>query len=244
MYPRLYNQQGQYQVSNDTVLIAEVLNSTNTGLFLLDWGIPFLTMNYIIGDYANSQFLMAPAIRTDFQNQGGGYELQAICEALPTSTSSSTTSATHSSTAAAGGGSLTPSSPAAVEPSDHNSDKGAIVGGAVGGVLGFLLIVGGLGLLFYRTRRRGGGSAPRAPEVAERGATPAPVSAGGAPSDRLSRVTATSRTEAGMNELSSDGKRDTSSVNHWLSGHDASETSMSANVDRPFEMPTSRYDSE
>jgi hypothetical protein len=220
MYPRLYNQQGQYQISNDTVLIAEVLNFTNNG-FLLDWGIPFLTMNYIIGDYANNHFLMAPAIRTNFQNQGGGYELEAICEATTTQSSATTTTSTSAKTSSA---------PTPVNPG-HSSDTGAIVGGAVGGVLGFLLIAGRLGLLFYRSRRRRGGPANTMPEVEQRATTtPAPSSVPGAPSERLSHYTTTSPTKVGMNELSSHGHRDSSSVTHWLSGQDNSEVCSSASV--------------
>jgi hypothetical protein len=40
MEPRLYNGLGQYTVSNNTVLTAEVRNAT-IGDTLLPWGIPF-----------------------------------------------------------------------------------------------------------------------------------------------------------------------------------------------------------
>jgi hypothetical protein len=89
--PRLYNGLGQYTVSNNTVLIAEVRNAA-IGDTLLPWGIPYLAMNYLIADYAGNKFQMAPAIRTDSSNQGVGYQLEAICDpAMPTSTTTSST---------------------------------------------------------------------------------------------------------------------------------------------------------
>jgi hypothetical protein len=194
VYPRLYNNTG-YSISNNTVLIAEVLNHTNNG-YIMDWGIPYLTMNYFIADYARSRIQLAPAIRTDFANQGGGYLLQAICdpsEPTSTTTSSKTPTATASATA----------SSAAALGSSKSSDTGAIVGGVVGGVLGLILIVGGLCLLFYRSRRRSGPATPAdAENSTSRPHTHSEMSqAGGGLSNRFSNSTVT--TPVDVTELSS-----------------------------------------
>lgn len=195
VYPRLYNKTG-YSISNNTVLIAEVANQTNDG-FLLDWGIPYLTMNYFIADYARSQIQLAPAIRTDFANQGGGYLLQAICDpSEPTSTTTSSKTATATAPA------MTSSSATPAPPKSSNT--GAIVGGVVGGVLGLILIVGALGLLFYRSRKRGG---PTTTLADAESSTSRPHThdemsqAGRGLSNRFSNSTAT--TPVDINELSS-----------------------------------------
>jgi hypothetical protein len=108
-----------------------------------------MTMNYFIADFARSQIQLAPAIRTDFADQGGGYELQAICD--PSETTSTTIS---SQTPTATGPAITSSS--APPTLSKSSNAGAIAGGVVGGVLGLTLIVGVLALLFYRSRKRSG----------------------------------------------------------------------------------------
>ena len=190
MYPRLYSNAG-YSISNNTVLVAEVLNQTNGG-FALDWGIPYLTMNYFIADYARSQIQLAPAIRTDFANQGGGYVLQAICDpSEPTSTTTSSQTATATVPA------ITSSSATLTPPGRSNT--GAIVGGVVGGVLGLILIVGVLGLLFYRSRKRDGTTTTPA-GAKNRTSQPDEMSqAGGRLSNRFSNSTATTPTD--VNEL-------------------------------------------
>jgi hypothetical protein len=151
MYPRVYDNSG-YHISNKTVLIPQVLNLSNNG-FVLDWGIPYMTMNYFIADFARSQIQLAPAIRTDFANQGGGYKLQAICD--PSETTSTNIS---SQTPTATGPAITSSSalPTLSKSSNAGAIAGAIAGGVVGGVLGLTLIVGVLALLFYRGRKRSG----------------------------------------------------------------------------------------
>lgn len=193
MYPRLYSNAG-YSISNNTVLVAEVLNQTNDG-FALDWGIPYLTMNYFIADYARSQIQLAPAIRTDFANQGGGYVLQAICDP-----SESTSTTTSSQTATATVPAITSSSATLTPP--ERSNTGAIVGGVVGGVLGLILIVGVLGLLFYRSRKRDGTTTTPA-DAKNRTSQPRTddemSQAGGRLSNRFSNSTAT--TPIDVNEL-------------------------------------------
>jgi hypothetical protein len=194
MYPRSYNNTG-YSISNNTVLIAEVLNQTNNG-FVLSWGIPYLTMNYFIADFARSQIQLAPAIRTDFANQGGGYLLQAICDpSESTSTSSKTPTATSPAT----------TSPSATLTPSESNNTGAIVGGVVGGILGLILIVGVLGLLFYRSRKRSGATTTTPADAENSTSRPHThdemSQAGGGPSNRFSNSTAT--TPVDITELSS-----------------------------------------
>jgi hypothetical protein len=263
VYPRLYNTTG-YQISNNTVLIPEVLNQTNNG-YVLDWGIPYLTMNYLIADYARSQIQLAPAIRTDFANQGGGYLLQAICD--PSEPTSTTTS---SKTATATAPPITSS--AAPLPPPKGSNTGAIVGGVVGGILGLILVVGVLALLFYRSRKhsRRTTTPADAESTTSRPYTHEEMSqAGGGLSNRFSNSTSTTPVE--INELSS-GKGSVhyrhsspkqesevcvnrlhiSSVlldhaRHHPHTHDVNSTLqiiMSPTLDRPYEMPAGHYFTE
>jgi hypothetical protein len=260
LYPRLYNNTG-YSISNNTVLIAEVANQTNDG-YVLDWGIPYLTMNYFIADYARSQIQLAPAIRTDFANQGGGYLLQAICDpSEPTSTTTSSKTATATAPA------MTSSSATPAPPKSSNT--GAIVGGVVGGVLGLILIVGVLGLLFYRSRKRGG---PTTTPADAESSTSRPHThdgmsqVGGGLSNRFSNSTAT--TPVDINELSS-GKGSMHQrhypqnqesevcvsrlhialvlldharlIPHAHGVNSTLQIIMSPTLDRPYEMPAEHY---
>lgn len=206
-YPRSYNDQGQYEVIDNTYQISTIVNTTNDG-YVMNWGIPYMTMNYIIADYKRSQFKMAPAIRTNFDNQGGGYALEASCD--PVTSATATASPTVSPT----------SSAAASSSKSSSSNTGAIVGGVVGGVIGLILIIGGLALLFLRSRRRkaaGSGSS------SENGQMAPMVEASGMPhngsqADRYSHWTAMSPTEVpselGGNEKSNGAN---ASINQWLS---------------------------
>lgn len=221
-YPRGYDDNGVYTVINNTYQITTLVNTTNDG-YVMDWGIPFLTMNYIVGDYKRGKFKMAPAIRTDFSNQGGGYALQASCDPL----TSATPTATGSSTATAGSAAET-STAVAPTPS-HSSNIGPIVGGVVGGVLGLILIVGGLALLFYRMRRRrnsaSDGPGATTPMMAEGGVSPPD----GSTADRYSHWTAMSPSEA-RSELGGGGQKGNGAnvhVNQWLSSQSSDVSSSS-----------------
>jgi hypothetical protein len=207
-YPRGYNDQGQYTVIDNTYQISTIINTTNDG-YVLDWGIPYMTMNYIIADYKRSQFQMAPAIRTDFDNIGGGYVLKASCDpttkATPAPTSNGTASAATATAAS----------------SHHSSNVGPIVGGVVGGILGLILIVGGLALLFYRSRRRRNALATGEhgnPEMTSPMAGGSMPHQGGSQADRYSHWTAMSPTEA-PSELGGAEKAGGAhaSINQWLS---------------------------
>ncbi|KIX09883.1 uncharacterized protein Z518_00964 [Rhinocladiella mackenziei CBS 650.93] len=247
--PRNYNDDGEYEILDNTYLISTIINATSDG-YVMDWGIPYLTMNYIIADYMRDQFKMAPAIRTDFSNQGGGYALEASCDP----TTSSIASATASTTGTGGAVTTTSSAPT---PHNGSNNTGAIVGGVVGGVLGLIAIVGGLALLFYRSRRRRNGS----PNLSQGGATPMMGENGNAQSqygstagrnDRYSHWTAMSPMENVPSELGNGQKGAPNvHVNQWLSSQ-ASDTqtvtsSTSPNpqmgtMDRPFEMPAQSWD--
>ncbi|KAI1623201.1 aspartic peptidase domain-containing protein [Exophiala viscosa] len=247
LMPRHYNDEGQYVIEDDTTLIAAVYNQSANG-YVLNWGIPFLTMNYIIGDYKRQQFKMAPAIRRDFSATESAYKLQASCD--PTTNSTPTTSASGTASASAVGGRTTSSSPAASSSSGGgHSNTGAIVGGVVGGVLGLVAIVGGLALMFYRSRRKRNAAA----------ATTAPPAAGqqgmsqyGSAGDRHSQWTTMSPTEV-PSELANNQKTGGDvNVNNWLSSqtsdtHTVSDSTSpnpthTSNMDRPFEMPAQTWD--
>lgn len=203
VYPRGYVN-GTYSVINNTFMVAEILAQNNTGS-VRDWGVPFLTFNYLMVDYARSQFQLAPAIRTDFSDQGGGYQLSAVCDPVTTrtppsrATSSPPVSPATTTTGARGSGST-----------KGGSDTGAIIGGVVGGVLGLILIVGGLALLFYRSRKRSKSASVDAQD---------PMSQ----QERISQYTSyTGTTPRGAHEVSSATKSNPD-VENWINsaGSDA-----------------------
>lgn len=129
-------------------MIAEVGNSTDPQ-YVPSWGIPFLTMNYMVMDYDEGTFRMAPAIRTDFSPEGG-----AIIKALCTGVVSSPTSLPTSTPTAP------PTAPTSAAPVAHRNHTGAIVGGIVGGVVGLAFI--GAVIFFILSRRKGPTAGSRA----------------------------------------------------------------------------------
>ena len=216
-YPRGYDDEGKYDVKNNTYQIGLFMNATNDG-YVMDWGVPFLTMNYIIADYTRKQFKMAEAIRTDFTNQGGGYVLTASCD--PTTAATATATGTN-----------VPAATSSVAPvteakADHTK---AIIGGVVGGILGLVALVGGLGFLFWRHRKRqqhqavpGNGDNNFNPAYgAANPHTPA-MSHANTVTGRYSHWTAMSPTEHGTSELGDTQKVGPNvSVNQWLSSQDS-----------------------
>ena len=136
--PRLYNKEGIYEISNETVTIGLVNNNTNAG-YVASWGMPYLTMNYLLMDHDHQQFKMAKAIRGDFGDSGGAL-ISTICG--PDNVPGPTTVASSTSTAKAQSG------------KGNGSNAGAIAGGVVGGILGLALIICGFGYLFWRTNRK------------------------------------------------------------------------------------------
>ena len=134
---RLYDSSGFYTIINPDRMIAEVGNSTDPR-YVPSWGIPFLTMNYIVMDYDKDTFQMAPAIRTDFSSEGGAL-IKALCTSMVTPTSTPT---------------VLPTVPTLAVPVAHHNHTAAIIGGIVGGVIGLAFI--GAAIFFILSRRQKG----------------------------------------------------------------------------------------
>jgi hypothetical protein len=139
---RLYDSEGVYSITNPDHTIAEVGNYTDPG-YLPDWGIPFLTMNYLIVDYGKGNFQMAPAIRTDFGPDGGTL-IKTLCTGLATTPTRSPTATS----------SVQPPVATTPAPVVHQNHTGAIAGGTVGGVVGLALVVGLIFIILFRRKRR------------------------------------------------------------------------------------------
>lgn len=222
-YPRGYNDEGRYDVLNNTYQLGLLANKTNNG-YVFSWGVPYLTMNYLIADYKRGEFKMAPAIRTDFVNQGGGYALKASCDPT-TSSAVATSSPSSSSTGNSLGASA--SSSASAGSSAAGPNTGAIVGGVVGGILGLIAILGGIGFFLWRRRRQqaarnnGPNNTMYNPIANNGGATPA-MSHQNTVSGRYSQWTTMSPTEHGTSELGDTSAKGAPnvSINQWLSSQD------------------------
>jgi hypothetical protein len=121
---------GRYAITNDSTLEAFVsdtramdpgdVDSTLGGLFL--------TFNYLLVDYAKSDFQLAPAVAADAKDVSP--DPTAIC--TPTSTTAVSPTPT---------------------PKVKSTNTGAIAGGVVGGVAG-LALFGAIGFLLVRRKRR------------------------------------------------------------------------------------------
>jgi hypothetical protein len=196
---RLYDSSGVYSIFDPDSMIAEVDNYTDPQ-YVPSWGIPFLTMNYMVMDYEKDTFQMAPAIRTDLSSEGGPL-IKALCTGV---VSSPTSSPTHTPTAQ-------PTAPTSVAPIARHNHIGAIVGGVVGGVAGLALIA--IVILFILSRRK--------KEPAARGRAIAQEHI--PEKDKASRLSMTTdATPTDVTELPSPQQGYTT-MNHWLSTQMAGE---------------------
>ncbi|RMZ84113.1 hypothetical protein DV738_g707, partial [Chaetothyriales sp. CBS 135597] len=125
--PSTYDAEGIYTVINESILISATTNDTSPG-YVASWGMPILTMNYILVDHEYQEWKIAPALREPASSIGSPL-IATICASAPSS-------------------STTRPSPG---PKSH---VGAIVGGVVGGVLGLALILLGFGYFFWRSKRK------------------------------------------------------------------------------------------
>ncbi|KAJ9602986.1 hypothetical protein H2200_012281 [Cladophialophora chaetospira] len=84
-YYRGHDEDGNLVNGNDTLKIAWVASYTNENAdeanYIYTWGIPFLTMNYLIMDVEKNQFRLSEAIRQDWGNEGG-VSLRSLCSGL------------------------------------------------------------------------------------------------------------------------------------------------------------------
>jgi hypothetical protein len=140
--PRDYDSNGFYSIVDPEWVIAEATNGTDPR-YVASWGIPYLTMNYLVVDYDRGTFQMAPAIRTDFSSAEAGALIKTVCPPVPTTSATPTPSKT-----------APPTTTTSVAPVVHTNHTGAIAGGVVGGVVGLALIAGLLIFIFLRRKRR------------------------------------------------------------------------------------------
>lgn len=126
-FPREYNSNGELVIANDTYQRAWVYSYTNQDTsdlhYAYTWGLPFLTMNYLVLDFEQQQFRLSEAIRQNFGSEGGVFP-RKLC---------SGTQVVVDKEGASGG-----------------ANVGVIVGGVVGGVAGLTII---LVVAFYLWRR-------------------------------------------------------------------------------------------
>lgn len=142
--PRQYGKDGTYGVTNDSYLVAALANLTTEGSYVLDWGIPILTMNYMIMDYDNQTFSLAPARQGPYGSSSGAL-IEPLCQGIaPVTTSAGAPQATNSTV---------PATPSASAAKTSHTNVGAIAGGVVGGIAG-LVIICLLAFFIVRGKRR------------------------------------------------------------------------------------------
>ncbi|KAL8669108.1 MAG: hypothetical protein Q9168_006289 [Polycauliona sp. 1 TL-2023] len=128
------DENGQYVVKNASLLetgIAYNVDDADADVQLILGGL-YLTYNYLVVDYENNQFQMAPTVRGD---QGSNPQIVTVCKPTPSTTG-----------------------PETPEP-DTSGAKGAsraaaIGGGTVGGVVGVAVIAAACYFLVRKRRRR------------------------------------------------------------------------------------------
>lgn len=150
---RYRNVEGQYATLSDWPLQAAVENNTFIyGPIGLGFGVPFMTMNYLIVDYERNQFQMAPANRTNFLNNDRAQQPRAICR--PRTNESATSTPSHPVV------STKPSTIHTASPfpssTASKSEADAIAGGVTGVFLGVALIALLGFLILRRCLKRGG----------------------------------------------------------------------------------------
>ncbi|RMD42403.1 hypothetical protein DV735_g2693, partial [Chaetothyriales sp. CBS 134920] len=186
--PRYYNSEGVFDIYDDSMLIALIGNNTTPG-YVASWGMPFLTMNYILMDHENEEWNMAPAVRGP-ASLIGSPAITTICgPALPTSSATSATSTTSSTTSSTSSRTQSSTSTASASAQAQKNNTGAIVGGVVGGVLGLALILLGFGYLFWRSRRKNKAAVQAPPPTEPPAYAQNPDRYGGVPKPVVSEVT-------------------------------------------------------
>ena len=131
--PRQYNSDGVYSIINDTLFTSHLWNISEPEQATYLFGLPYLTMNYMLMDHKNYELKLAPARREPYPS-GSGPVISAICR--PTYEPTSGTNVT------------TP----VPTPHRQSTHAGAIAGAVVGGILGLALILGGFGYLFWKSK--------------------------------------------------------------------------------------------
>lgn len=180
------------------------------GTKYLPWfGIPFLTMNYLVMDFANDYFFLGPANRQPYDTPDQAGKLTTLCTPPPASTTK------HSGPGPTKSPRPVHAPPTPAPSSPSHTDVGAIVGGVVGGVLGLALIAAVLIIVLRRQRRR----SPQ-PDPDRQSHQPGPAYPSGVPPSSytnypkspLSVTTDTAHTET--SELGPGGQNH---VKQWLS---------------------------
>ncbi|KAK1056199.1 hypothetical protein LTR74_015110 [Friedmanniomyces endolithicus] len=125
------DQYGRYAITNNTVVEAGISDNRakSPASQTPTLGGLFLTFNYLVMDYENDEFRLAPAVASDAQT---GSSLTTVC--TPTAPPSAI-----------------PSPTPAPPPANHTA---AIAGGVVGGVVGLALIAAAIAFVLFRRRRR------------------------------------------------------------------------------------------
>jgi hypothetical protein len=122
-FPRTYDETGRYSITSDSLVITTVLNASYNG-YVFDWGLPFLTMNYLVMDVEKERFFMAPAIQGVLPDSEAR-KIQPLCTGLAAP-------------------SPTPPGPPTASPTTAGSTSGnhtgAIVGGVLGGIAGLTIL--------------------------------------------------------------------------------------------------------
>jgi hypothetical protein len=128
-----WNSSGGYDILPDSPLVTLVMSTGVLDEF--SFGFPFLTMNYIIVDYDQAEFHLAPANRKKFPDEHLAQVVKTVC--ATTGPSSISSQASTQSTIGATGKAQGSPSPI---PDIQQNHSVAITGGVVGSILGFAVV--------------------------------------------------------------------------------------------------------
>lgn len=137
---------GRYAITNNTVIeagIADNRASAKNGAFATLGGL-FLTFNYLMIDYHQGNFSLAPAKSSTATPTPN---IKTVC--TPTATPSNSTTPAAAST-------------------NNSSNAGAIAGGVVGGVVGAALIAGLIWFFVWRRRKQAAAKQPDGSSASEK----------------------------------------------------------------------------
>ena len=146
--PREYGSNGEFTTTESSRIVALVYNSTLDPYPYYTFGLPFMTMNYLLVDYSLPHFQMAPANRVDF---GENYTAQSVKTVCPATTA---LQATHGASTSIATTHSIPTHSFAPSPQPQHSHTGTIVGAVTGSVVGVALLSALLAFILLRWRRR------------------------------------------------------------------------------------------